>query len=153
FRRGRRRSPRRLSPHQRRWGVSSSPVVDRSGQPVRSCRTTSTSRSARGGWMMNRARLVGLVVRHGSTSAVRCVLAELTVLSPACTFNKNATAATSARVAVTHTLVAVVAHPDDETIVSPALARYAREGARVVVVVATDGRKGVAAHAHIPAGD
>jgi LmbE family N-acetylglucosaminyl deacetylase len=51
------------------------------------------------------------------------------------------------------TLVAVFAHPDDETIVSPALARYAREGAKVYVVVATDGRKGVAAHAHIPGGD
>ena len=51
------------------------------------------------------------------------------------------------------TLVAVVAHPDDETIVSPVLARYSREGARVYVVVATDGRKGVAKHAGIPAGD
>jgi LmbE family N-acetylglucosaminyl deacetylase len=51
------------------------------------------------------------------------------------------------------TLVAVFAHPDDETIVSPALARYAREGAKVYVVVATDGRKGVAKHAGIPAGD
>jgi LmbE family N-acetylglucosaminyl deacetylase len=51
------------------------------------------------------------------------------------------------------TLVAVFAHPDDETIVSPALAHYARAGAKVYVVVATDGRKGVSAHAHIPAGD
>ena len=51
------------------------------------------------------------------------------------------------------TLVAVFAHPDDETIVSPALARYAREGAKVYLVVATDGRLGVAEHAGIPAGD
>jgi len=51
------------------------------------------------------------------------------------------------------TLVAIFAHPDDETIVSPALAHYARTGARVYVVVATDGRKGVSEHAHIPAGD
>jgi LmbE family N-acetylglucosaminyl deacetylase len=51
------------------------------------------------------------------------------------------------------TVVAIFAHPDDETIVSPALAHYARAGARVYVVVATDGRKGVSAHAHIPAGD
>jgi LmbE family N-acetylglucosaminyl deacetylase len=50
------------------------------------------------------------------------------------------------------TLVAVFAHPDDETIVSPALAHYARS-AKVFVVIATDGRKGVAAHAGIPAGD
>lgn len=51
------------------------------------------------------------------------------------------------------TLVAVFAHPDDETIVSAALAHYARAGARVVLVTATDGRLGTAAHAHIPAGD
>jgi LmbE family N-acetylglucosaminyl deacetylase len=51
------------------------------------------------------------------------------------------------------TLVAIFAHPDDESIVSPALARYAREGTKVYVVVATDGRKGVSPHARIPAGD
>jgi LmbE family N-acetylglucosaminyl deacetylase len=51
------------------------------------------------------------------------------------------------------TLVAVFAHPDDETIVSPALAYYARQGVRVHLVVATDGRKGVSEHAGIPAGD
>jgi LmbE family N-acetylglucosaminyl deacetylase len=51
------------------------------------------------------------------------------------------------------TVVAIFAHPDDETIVSPALARYAREGAKVYVVVGTDGRRGVSAHAKIPAGD
>lgn len=51
------------------------------------------------------------------------------------------------------TLVVVFAHPDDETIVSPALAHYARQGTRVYVVIATDGRKGVAKHAGIPAGD
>jgi LmbE family N-acetylglucosaminyl deacetylase len=51
------------------------------------------------------------------------------------------------------TLVAVFAHPDDETIVAPALAHAARLGARVYVVVATDGRLGVSQHAGIPAGD
>jgi LmbE family N-acetylglucosaminyl deacetylase len=51
------------------------------------------------------------------------------------------------------TLVAVFAHPDDETIVAPALARAAREGVKVYVVIATDGRRGVSRHAGIPAGD
>ena len=51
------------------------------------------------------------------------------------------------------TLVAIFAHPDDETIVAPALARAAREGARVYLVVATDGRRGAAPHSGIPAGD
>ena len=53
----------------------------------------------------------------------------------------------------TRTLVAVFAHADDERIVGPLLARYSREGARVVLVIATDGRKGVTRHAGIPAGD
>jgi LmbE family N-acetylglucosaminyl deacetylase len=51
------------------------------------------------------------------------------------------------------TLVAVFAHPDDETIVAPALAHAARNGATVYLVVATDGRRGVSKHAGIPAGD
>ena len=51
------------------------------------------------------------------------------------------------------TLVSVIAHPDDETFVSPILAHYARAGVRVYVVIATDGSQGVAPHAGIPAGD
>ena len=54
---------------------------------------------------------------------------------------------------VRHKLVAVFAHPDDERIVGPLLARYAREGQAVYLVIATDGRKGVRDHAGIPAGD
>lgn len=53
----------------------------------------------------------------------------------------------------TRTLVAIFAHPDDETLVAPALARYAREGVQVFLVIATDGRLGANAHARIPAGD
>lgn len=51
------------------------------------------------------------------------------------------------------TVLAVFAHADDERIVAPALARFAREGHDVHLVVATDGRKGVTDHAGIPAGD
>ncbi len=51
------------------------------------------------------------------------------------------------------TILAVFAHPDDERIVGPLLAGYARAGAHIVWVVATDGRKGVTPFAHIPAGD
>jgi LmbE family N-acetylglucosaminyl deacetylase len=50
-------------------------------------------------------------------------------------------------------LVAVFAHPDDETLVAPALARHAREGARVFLVLATDGRRGAAPWTGVPAGD
>ncbi|MEO8453363.1 MAG: PIG-L deacetylase family protein [Gemmatimonadota bacterium] len=40
------------------------------------------------------------------------------------------------------TLLAVFAHPDDETTMSGTLARYAREGAKVVIVAVTSGQKG-----------
>ncbi|UWX54942.1 PIG-L family deacetylase [Maribacter litopenaei] len=39
-------------------------------------------------------------------------------------------------------MLAVFAHPDDESTVSPILAKYAREGAKVHLVVVTDGRYG-----------
>jgi len=40
------------------------------------------------------------------------------------------------------TLVAVFAHGDDETVAAPVLARYAREGAAVYLIIATDGAQG-----------
>jgi LmbE family N-acetylglucosaminyl deacetylase len=40
------------------------------------------------------------------------------------------------------TLVAVIAHPDDEGAAAPILARYAREGAQVHLIIATDGAAG-----------
>ena len=73
-----------------------------------------------------------------------------TVLVTACAARVPAT---SSRAAQPGTLVAVFAHPDDETIVAPALARAARDGAKVYLVIATDGRRGVSRHAGIPAGD
>lgn len=50
-------------------------------------------------------------------------------------------------------LLAVFAHPDDESSVGAVLAKYAAAGVRVYLATATDGRLGVAAHAGIPAGD
>ena len=52
-----------------------------------------------------------------------------------------------------HSILAVFAHPDDEICVSPLLARYAREGVKVYLAIATNGQQGVMPHAHIPAGD
>jgi LmbE family N-acetylglucosaminyl deacetylase len=49
-------------------------------------------------------------------------------------------------------LLAIFAHPDDETIVAPVLARYARQGVSVYLAIATDGERGVRDHARIPAG-
>ena len=42
------------------------------------------------------------------------------------------------------TLVAVWAHADDEGPVAPILARYAREGVQVYMIIATDGAQGAA---------
>jgi LmbE family N-acetylglucosaminyl deacetylase len=50
------------------------------------------------------------------------------------------------------TILAVFAHPDDETLVGPLLSAYSRKGVRARLVIATDGAKGVSAHAGIPAG-
>jgi LmbE family N-acetylglucosaminyl deacetylase len=50
-------------------------------------------------------------------------------------------------------LLAVFAHPDDESTVSAVLAKYAAAGVRVYLATATDGRLGVSQHAGIPAGD
>jgi len=49
------------------------------------------------------------------------------------------------------TLVAVFAHSDDETSAAPVLARYAREGAQVYMIIATDGAQG-GEHTSIPRG-
>jgi LmbE family N-acetylglucosaminyl deacetylase len=48
-------------------------------------------------------------------------------------------------------LVAVFAHGDDEGAAAPILARYAREGVQVYLIIATDGAQG-GAHTSIPRG-
>ena len=50
-------------------------------------------------------------------------------------------------------VLAVFAHPDDETTVSPILARYAREGHKVYLAIATKGEKGINVRAGIPGGE
>lgn len=60
---------------------------------------------------------------------------------------------TTSAVAQDRTLLAIFAHPDDESTVSPILHRYAREGVDVTVAIATDGRLGFQEHANVPAGD
>src|SRR5690606_24395366 len=51
------------------------------------------------------------------------------------------------------TIVAVLAHPDDESAMGQILARYAKEGNKVYLITSTDGRYGVEEHAGIPPGD
>lgn len=50
-------------------------------------------------------------------------------------------------------LLVVTAHPDDEVFMGPVLTRYAREGVKVYLAIATKGEKGANPFANIPAGD
>lgn len=50
-------------------------------------------------------------------------------------------------------LMAIFAHPDDESTVAPILARYVKEGVKVYVVIATDGRLGVNDFSGLEAGE
>ena len=50
-------------------------------------------------------------------------------------------------------IMAVLAHPDDESAVGHVLAKYASQNNKVYLVIACDGRYGVEEHAGIPAGD
>src|SRR5262245_15147997 len=47
------------------------------------------------------------------------------------------------------TLVAVLAHADDEGPIAPILARYAREGVKIFLVIASDGMQGVGSTAYL----
>jgi len=50
-------------------------------------------------------------------------------------------------------IMAIFAHGDDEMTVLPILAKYAKEGVNINLVIVTDGSKGVKSHFNIPAGD
>ena len=52
--------------------------------------------------------------------------------------------------AAPRTLVVLAAHADDETPVSPILARYARDGVQVYLIIATDGGAGAGQQGHMP---
>lgn len=49
--------------------------------------------------------------------------------------------------------MAIFAHPDDELTVAPILSKYAREGAKVYLVICTDGRYGTNDFSGLQAGD
>lgn len=53
---------------------------------------------------------------------------------------------------VKRTILFIGAHPDDETAISEVLAKYARLGNRVFVIIATDGKDGTRV-TNVPAGD
>jgi len=69
-------------------------------------------------------------------TAMRVLLAASLLLC-ATWLQTSAAAQTRAR-----TLVALLAHADDESAASPVLARYAREGAQIYLIIASDGSAG-----------
>ena len=69
------------------------------------------------------------------------VYAFLRVIAAGFSLPTSATAQTSPR-----TLVAVLAHADDEVPAGPVLARYAREGVQVHLIIASNGEQGVGAN-------
>jgi LmbE family N-acetylglucosaminyl deacetylase len=63
----------------------------------------------------------------------------ITVLAPAPAVSQNPP----------RTIVALLAHADDETAAGPALARYARDGVQVYIIVVTDGAGGSGTQAYL----
>ena len=61
--------------------------------------------------------------------------------------------AASSATQVPRTLVAVLAHADDEGPIAPLLARYASVGVQVYMVVVSDGSAGVGQQGHVPRPD
>lgn len=58
-----------------------------------------------------------------------------------------------ASVTAPRTLVAVLAHADDEGPIAPLLARYARQGVQTYMIVVSDGIEGAGQQGHIPRPD
>jgi LmbE family N-acetylglucosaminyl deacetylase len=72
------------------------------------------------------------------------VLAVLAMSTPDVAFSQGAASGAP------RTLVVLAAHADDEVPVAPILARYAREGVQVYLIIATGGGAGAGQQGHIP---
>jgi LmbE family N-acetylglucosaminyl deacetylase len=119
--------------------------IDRAGvTPTNESRRTSSVRH-RFRALLNREVSVRLLSGLSRAGAVTLVL----LVALASARAQEPTAAPSGR-----TLLAVFAHPDDETMVGPLLAHYARQpNTRVHLAIVTNGDKGVTPFAKIPAGE
>jgi LmbE family N-acetylglucosaminyl deacetylase len=73
------------------------------------------------------------------------VLAALAMSAPYVAFPQGVPSGAAPR-----TLAVVAAHADDETPIAPILARYAREGVQVYLILASDGGAGAGQQGHIP---
>jgi LmbE family N-acetylglucosaminyl deacetylase len=74
------------------------------------------------------------------------LMAALMAAMPPVLLSQNAGAAPK-------TLVAVLAHADDEAPIGPILARYAREGVRVYMMIVSDGSQGAGQQGFLPRPD
>lgn len=80
------------------------------------------------------SRIAAARTRAARLLHVAAILALITTGMPA-----------SAAAQTARTLVAVLAHPDDEGPITPLLAKYAREGVRVYLIIVSDGGQGTGA--------
>ena len=89
------------------------------------------------------------------SSLARCITLVTTLIAlTLSTLPAHVQSPTSASRSSPRTLAAVFAHPDDESMVGPLLAAYARRpDTRVFLVIVTNGDKGVTPFAKIPAGE
>ena len=113
--------------------------------PIGACTVTVAPRALLRWWdVAFTITLMRIPLRQPSVVAK---LALLILIAHSGSLPESAAAQTSRR-----PVLAVFAHPDDERVVGPLLARLSREGRDVHLVIATDGSKGVTAHGGIPAG-
>ena len=73
---------------------------------------------------------------------MRCPLHRLALLMVVVALLALSPGAALAQAATSRTLVAVLAHADDESPAAPMLARYAREGVKIHLLIASDGGQG-----------
>jgi LmbE family N-acetylglucosaminyl deacetylase len=93
-------------------------------------------------------------MRTGITGivALAAVLGAVRHATPPITQTSRGSANTTSKRTTAKTYLLVVAHPDDEAMVGPMLAKLARQGHRVHVLIATDGKYGTRI-SKIPEGD
>jgi len=94
-----------------------------------------------------RATLISRLAGWTSPSCIVCGVTSRQWTAVAAVLLVMAASMPSAAQRPPRTLVVLLAHADDETAASPVLARYAREGVRVHLIVATDGSGGSGAQA------
>src|SRR5262245_30096377 len=124
------------------------PTPGRAGFPSGVDGTDVLNDCVNGGFMAGDTRSASLC-GHGTIIRSRRLILRTTSYAAVITGGLFAALMPMSAQSVSRTLVAVWAHADDEAAAGPLLARYARDGAQVYMIVVTDGAQG-GAHTSIP---